>query len=127
METFIIACQQKVSTTTFAALMEATGAHPTSGVSSYCLKRNNTAVYISLESDSELDRDTLDRLQRKLTWTPRSVILVTVSRRQGSVFLAFEVATTIAEQWEGVIDWAGLYQWEEWFQSWQQAHRDKES
>ena len=128
METFSIVFPQVVTRTSFDLLMGAKGAYVTSGVSKHhCLQRGDSAVYLNLEDESDQDVGVLERLRDQLPWSPRSMITVTVSRRQGSLVLAFEIAACLARRWDGTIDWAGLNQWEEWFHAWKKTNRGNEN
>ena len=91
------------------------------------MERSDEAVYVSIEEESHRDWDSLARLKSRLLWTPRSVIVLTMSRRNGSIFLAFEVAECMARRWRGVINWGGLDQWEAWFLEWEQSRSNRES
>ena len=117
-----------VTDESLARLMQVKGARLTSGPGrQYCLERRDTAVYISFEEESHRDLDSIERLKTQLPWTPRSVILLTVSRSEGSLFLAFEAANCMARRWKGFIDWGGLDQWKEWFHEWERSHPYRES
>lgn len=119
METISVAVPETISPDTFGAMMRMKGANRIAGKRlQYSLVRNAAAVYISLEDEKDTDADSLERIRAQVPWSPRSIILLTVSRHDGSLFLAFEVADYIARRWSGFIDWAGLDQWKEWFDMW---------
>lgn len=127
METFVLAFPKHIAPELLDSFLKARGAYSTSHQGGqYRLSRDAAAVYISVEDEASTDADSLDRLHKKAQWSPRSVILLTVSRREGSLLLAFEVAESLATQWNGFIDWAGLDQWENWFVEWKQANKARD-
>jgi hypothetical protein len=123
MDTIRIACREVVSPASFGALMNGEGAHTSGNDDGYSLERGDAIIFLSIEDQADRDVDSLDRIRPILSWAPHTSILVTVGRHEGSLFLAFELASAIAARWNGLIHWGGLDQWEQWFQDWQQSRK----
>jgi hypothetical protein len=128
METIGVYCSHAIAPESFDAIMTGMGAYTTGGVAvEYCLERNAAAIYVTLEPLDTTDRDSLERVQRKLPWRPHSVILVSVGHHEGSLLLGFELAASINDRWVAFVDFGGLTQWEIRYQEWQQARRNRPS
>ena len=122
METFSVLTPTALSVDDMAAFLKEAGGHIIDGQVGYgCIEAGPAAVYVGIEAEKDRDWEAIrTSLPTSPSWL-RSVILLTVSRGQGSIELAFQVVEKIIERWGGSISWDGLDDWEKQYRSWKAA------
>jgi hydroxyethylthiazole kinase-like sugar kinase family protein len=119
METYSVLTPRTVGHDDLAKFITSNGGHLIDpGLGCGCIESGAAAVYIGIEEEKDRDWDAM----RTAFPTPpawlKSVVLLTVSRGNGSIELSFKVLDKLLERWGGVINWAGLDDWQVAYQHW---------
>lgn len=121
MDTFSVLLNRDITPEAVANFVETNGGTVISERTGYgSIERGERAVFVGLELPEHRDWDSLAKAPKEVVERVRSVVLVTVSRKCGSKYLAFEVATKAVDRWGGVISWDGLEDWETEYSQWRQ-------
>ena len=119
METISILCQSELTEKDLFDFVDEEGGHPISGqFGGFCIERGAPAVFLSIEAERFRDWARIKDRHPKLSTAIKTVLLITMSRQEGTEFLCFEIATKIANRWNGVIDWEGLACYPEFYKRW---------
>lgn len=126
MESFAFLTSRALSVADLATFIKSNDGHlidPESGHGS--IQSGIAAVYIGIEEEKHRDWERVRAIfPTAPTWL-KSVVVLTVSRRDGSIELSFKVVDKMLEQWGGVIDWAGLDDWRKNYERWKTEQRNE--
>ena len=118
MDSIVVSVASGISDEGLGAFVQQKGGYASgSGAArDWCVERGEAAVWLSVEPKT-IDQGTwIDRLNQ-------DKIHLTVRRNEGSLPLAFELATELADQWNGFVWCSGVPGWQEEYSAWLKAHR----
>jgi hypothetical protein len=118
MDSIVVSVGSAISDEGLGAFVEQKGGYASGSDTArdWCVERGESAVWLSLEPRTFDQGRWIDRLNQ-------DKIVLTVSRDEGSLPLAFELATEVADQWNGIVWCSEVPGWQEEYSSWLKKHR----